>query len=182
MLKIKILRRRLGNRRVGTVGTANRATDAVSPLREIQTVPANAPDAVRLHPFNQGRVHAALLDKVFHQKADFVLRERGNHSRVHAETLVQAADDVVLPAAFPRAEAARGTNPALAGIQPQHELVLQAFTCECTPHSLARSPTSLAGRSFLVHEHLVLVLQALTCECTPHITEPPLRLRRFPLR
>ena len=68
------------------------------------------------------RGDAALFDEVLHQFADLVVREGGDDRGVHSKALVQAADDIVLAAAFPCAEASCGADPALARIQAEHNL------------------------------------------------------------
>ena len=80
MFKIEILRRRLGDRRIRPVGTSHRTADAKAPLRKIQAVTACSADPVRLHPFDQGRVHAALQNEIFHQHTDFIIRKSRDYT------------------------------------------------------------------------------------------------------
>ena len=62
-------------------------------------------------------VDAALVDEVLDQAADRVVGERGHERRPQAEAALQAARDVVLPAALPDPEGAGGRDPLLAGVR-----------------------------------------------------------------
>ncbi len=122
IVKIKILGRGLGDGGVGAVRAADGAADAEAALGKVDAVAADPADAVGLFPVDEVGVHAPLLDEVLHQPADLVVGKGGDHGGVHAEALVQAADDVIFAAALPGAEGAGGTDTALAGIEAQHDL------------------------------------------------------------
>ena len=111
-----------GDGGVGTVGAADSAADAEAALGEVDAVAADSADAVGFLPVDQIGVHAALLDEVLHELADLVVGECGDDGGIHAEALVQAADDVVFAAAFPCAEGAGGADTALARIETEHDL------------------------------------------------------------
>ena len=89
-------------------------------LREVQAITAESAYTIRLHPLDIGRIHAALQDEVFHQTADFIVSESGKDNCTHAKAAAQSADDIVFSAAFPGLEVTGSTDPALAGIQAEH--------------------------------------------------------------
>ena len=103
------------------VGAAHGAPDAEASLGEVDAVAADAADTVCLLPVDQVGADAALFDEVLHQPADFVVGKGGDDGGVHAKALMKAADDVVLAAALPGAEAAGRADPPLAGVQTQHD-------------------------------------------------------------
>ena len=119
--KVEVLGRCLGDGGIGTVGAAHRTADAEAALGEVDAVAADAADAVGLLPVDEVGVHAALLDEVAHQLADLVVGKSGDHGGVHAEALVQAADDIILAAALPGAEGTSGADTALARIEAEHD-------------------------------------------------------------
>ena len=122
IVKIEISRGCLGDRSVRAVRAADCAADTEAPLCEVDAVAADTADSVGLLPVNERGVNAALLDEVLHQHTDFVVGKSSDHSCVHSEALVQTADNVVLAAAFPCAEASRGADAAFARIKSQHDL------------------------------------------------------------
>ena len=122
IIKIEVSRSCLGDGGVRTVRAADCTADAEASLGEVDAVSADAADAVGLLPVDQRGVNAALLDEILHQHTDLVVSESGDDGGVQAEALVQAADDVVLAAAFPCTEASCGADPALARIQAEHNL------------------------------------------------------------
>ena len=109
---------------------------AVWPRSETPTAPRTPkPRSVKFSPLRTARpmpsygtqrtndgVHAALQDQVLEQPADLVVGERGDHRGAQAEAAPQAAGDVVLAAALPGPERAGGADPALARVEPQHDL------------------------------------------------------------
>ena len=122
VVEIKVLGRCLGDGGVCTIGAADGTADTKATLCKVQAVAADSADAVCLHPLDEGGINAALLDEVLHELADFVVCKRGDDGGLHAEALVQAADDVVLSAALPCAEGSRRADSSLTGIQTQHNL------------------------------------------------------------
>ena len=99
---------------------AHCTADAEASLGEVDAVAADTADAVCLLPVDQICGNAALLDEILHQSADLIVSESGDDSCLHAEALVQAADNVVFAAAFPCTEGSGCTDTALAGIQTEH--------------------------------------------------------------
>ena len=88
-------------------------------LRPLRAVAA---DAVVGHPAQVALVDAAAQDELLDETADGVVGERADERRAQAEAAPQAARHVVLAAALPDLEGARGRDPALAGIEAQHDL------------------------------------------------------------
>ena len=86
------------------------------PLRD------GAAHAVVLDPREVRLVHAALVDEVLDEPAHRVVDEGRHHRGVEAEAALEAAGHVVLAAAFPDLEGARGVDAALAGVEAQHHL------------------------------------------------------------
>ena len=109
-------------RGVAAVGDADRAAHAEAALGEVEAVADGAPDAVVGHPADERGVDAALQDEVLDQAADLVVGQRGDDRGAQAEAAAQAAGDVVLAAALPDVERARGADAALAGVEAQHHL------------------------------------------------------------
>ena len=103
------------------VGGAFRAADAEAALGEIEAVADVAADAVEGLPLDEAGIDAALQDEVLDQAADIVLGKSGDHRGALAEAAAEAAGDVVFAAAFPRRELARGADPAVAGIEAEHD-------------------------------------------------------------
>ena len=73
--------------------------------------------------------------------SDLVVHNRRDHRGALAETTAKPADDIVLAAAFPDLECAGGSDPAVTGVEPQHD-----FT-EC-----CRVPSALLTR-FDIERH-----------------------------
>ena len=122
VIKIKILRRSFGNRRIGTVAAAYGATDTKAPFGEVQTIAADTADSVRLHPFDKGGIYAALHDKIFHQFTDFIIGKGGNCRRTQPKAFSQTADHIIFTAAFPGPERTGCTNTTFTRIQAKHNL------------------------------------------------------------
>ena len=64
---------------------------------------------------------AALQDEILDQAAHVVFREGGDDGGALAEATAQATSDVVFAAAFPSGELAGGANPAVTGIETEHD-------------------------------------------------------------
>jgi hypothetical protein len=94
----------------------------MAPLGEVEAVAHGAADAVVLGPLEMGQVDAALKHQVLDEAAHGVVHESGDDRGPEAEAAPQAAGHVVLAAAFPDLEAARGVDAALAGIEAEHHL------------------------------------------------------------
>ena len=105
---------------VAAIGAAERRADAEAALGEVEPVADRAADAVVLDP-RHALLDAALEHQVFDEAADGVVRERGDDGGVEAEAALQPAGDVVLAAALPHLERARGVDAEVAGIEPQHD-------------------------------------------------------------
>ena len=120
ILEIEIFGCSLRDGGVCSVGAAHSAADAEASLGEVQAVSADSADTVSLLPVDQVCAYAALLDEILHEFADFVVSESGDNSSIHAEALVQAADNVVLAAAFPCAERTCCADASLTGIKAEH--------------------------------------------------------------
>ena len=125
--------------------TPTRAADAEAALGEVEPVADGAADAVVRHPADERRVDAALQDEVLDQPPDLVVGERGHDRGAQAEAAAQAAGDVVLAAALPDPERARGADAALAGIEAEHDLaerdeVEPALLCRPDRRALTAPP------------------------------------------
>ena len=121
IVKIKILRFCLRYRRVGAVRAAHRAADAEPPLREIESIAADAPDSIRLCPVNKRGVHASLTDEILHKLADLIVSERRDNRGLHAKAFAKPPDYIVFPAAFPGAELACCPDPSFSRIETEHD-------------------------------------------------------------
>ena len=88
----------------------------LSPLRTVRPMPSYGTQRI------SERVDAALEDEVLDQPADVVVGERGHDRGAQPEAAAQAAGDVVLAAALPHPERARGADAPLARIEAQHDL------------------------------------------------------------
>ena len=157
VLEVQILRSSLGDCSVRTVGAADCAAYAKAALCEVQTIAADAADSIGLLPVNQGSIHTALLDEILHQTANLVVCKSSDNGSVHAEALVQAADNVVFSAAFPCTEAASSADAAFTGIQSKHNLaegygiilaVLAIFQIQF--HDILLSSQVVFGAAFFV--------------------------------
>src|SRR5690606_19008317 len=93
-----------------------------SPLGEVQAVADRPAHAVVRRPPQEARVDAAGEDEVLDQATHLVVRERRDDGGAQAERAPQPARHVVLAAALPRAELARGADAPLARVEPQHDL------------------------------------------------------------
>ena len=88
---------------------------------KVQPVAHRAAHAVKRHPLDEFRVHAALQNKILDQPPDLVVGERGANGGLEAEAAAQAAGDVVFAAAFPDLEFAGRADAAFARIEPEHD-------------------------------------------------------------
>ena len=122
LVPVDLARLHLAGGRVATVRAAERRAQAEAALREVEAVANGAPDAVVLHEADVALVDAALVEQVLEQAADRVVDEGGDDRRALAEAAREAAGDVVLAAAFPDPEAARGVDPRVARVETQHHL------------------------------------------------------------
>ena len=122
MLKIEILRCRLGDRRICTVRTSHCTTDTKTTLRKVQPIPAGPADPVGLHPLDQRSIHTTLQNKVFHQHTDLIVRKCRDHTCLQSEASPEAPDNIVLSAALPGPETPGRPDSSLARIQAQHYL------------------------------------------------------------
>jgi hypothetical protein len=68
--------------------------------------------------------------KILDQPPDRVVGEGGHHGRLQAEAAAQSAGHVVLAAALPGAEGARGVDALLAGVEAQHDFAQRYFIPE----------------------------------------------------
>jgi hypothetical protein len=69
----------------------------------------------------EGGVDAALQDQILNQAPDGIVCQHRGHRGAEAETAAQSARHVVLAAALPDRELARGVNAAFAGIETKHD-------------------------------------------------------------
>jgi hypothetical protein len=65
-------------------------------------------------------IDTALQHQIFEEAADIIFYDGADHRGALSETAAQAADHVVLAAAFPNVEAARGAYAAFTGIEAEH--------------------------------------------------------------
>ena len=121
-LPVDHARLELADRRQPAVGAAPRAAAAEAALDEVEPVADGPADAVVRRPDDVRDVHPALEHEVLHQTPDRIVGERGHRRRPHAEAAPEASHHVVLAAALPDLELARGVNASVAGVEPQHDL------------------------------------------------------------
>src|SRR5690606_3021011 len=112
----------LGGCGVAAVGDADGAAHPEAALGEVEAVAHRPAHAVVLLPTDEGGVDAAGQDEVLDESAHLVVREGGDHGGAQPESTPQPARDVVLPAALPGAEAARGADAPLPGVEAEHDL------------------------------------------------------------
>lgn len=106
---------------VAAVGDAEGGADAEAAFGEVQAVACGAADAVEGAPEDELGADASLEDAIFEETADFVVHEGGADGGAESEAPAEAAGDVVFAAAFPDAEPAGGADPALAGVESEHD-------------------------------------------------------------
>ena len=105
---------------MSAVAATRRRAHPKSALGKVQPVAHSAAHAVVGNPFQQGSIHAALQDEVFHQPAHLVFGQRGGNGGAQPKTAPQAAGNVIFAAALPHLELPRGVDAALAGIEAKH--------------------------------------------------------------
>src|ERR1041385_9030522 len=104
------------------IGTSCSGTDAKATFGKIEAVADGPTNAVELHPLYVRLVHPALVDEILDQSTDGVISERSHDRRIHPEAALQTARNVILAAAFPNLEVARGRDASLTRIETQHDL------------------------------------------------------------
>src|ERR1022692_2803636 len=90
----------LGRRRVPAVGAAECSAHAEAALGEVERIPDGPADTVVFPPAEVCLLDAALIDQVLDEVTDRVVGQGGDKPGSQAEAPLQAARDVVLPAAF----------------------------------------------------------------------------------
>src|SRR5205085_7146140 len=119
---VDVARLELRDGGVAAVRAAQRGAQAEAALGEVQAVAHSAPDAIIFHPADVRLIDAALVDQVLNQSPYGIVRQRRDDGRVHPEAALEAARDVVLAAALPDLERARGVDASAAGVEPQQHL------------------------------------------------------------
>ncbi len=148
IVKIEVLRFRLGDGGIEAVRAALTTPDAEAPLREIEAVPAASSNAVGLHPADVAAVHAALQDEILHQMPHLIVGQCRQHRCPKAETLSEGTDHIVLTAPFPDTELPCRTDPVFTGIQSQHHL---SQRYRIVSARLCRSQFQLHSRLLFIH-------------------------------
>src|SRR5215468_3766122 len=103
-----------------TIRTTQRRANAEAAFREIQSIADFSAHAVVVHPANQRRINASLINQVLNESADRVFCKRRDDRRVEPKAAFQPARHVVFAAALTHGELPRRPNPIFAGIEPQH--------------------------------------------------------------
>ncbi len=120
-LPVEVARLDLADGGVAAVGAADGGAQAKAALGKVEAVAHGAADAIVRNPADKRSVHAAFEDEVLDETADGIVGERGGHGGAQAEAAAQAAGHVVLAAALPHVEVARGVDAHLAGIEAKHD-------------------------------------------------------------
>src|SRR5262249_5053833 len=121
IIPVEIARLELRGRTVASIHATFCSANAEAALGEIDGIAHAATDAVVGNPAEVTRIDATLQDEVFQQPSDFVLREGGEHARAHAKTSAQSAGHVVLAAALPGGELARGAHAGFSGVETEED-------------------------------------------------------------
>src|SRR5581483_7568171 len=195
-IPVDVSRLQLRRRRVPSVGAPDGAAYTEPPLGEVEPVANLAANAVVGPPEEVCALDASLQHQVLDQPADRVVGERGDDARAQTEATAQPARDVVLAAAFPRAKRARGVDPRLARVEPEHHLaqrneVVAALLARAqldhpaaTVAARARLVTSAKLRSATsVRSAIQLPPHASTCgtaryEASDSASMPPVGMKR----
>src|SRR5579859_6694550 len=129
---------------VSAIWHANRAANAETALRKIQSITYGAPDAVIGFPENEVGGDPALHDEIFDEVADFIVHERRAHRRLQPKTFAQSACNVVFAAPLPNLEFTGRTDTPFAGVEAEHDfperkLAKCAFVAEFEWHDVSFS-------------------------------------------
>jgi hypothetical protein len=151
---------------------------AEAALGEVQTVAGATSDAVGRDPHDLRRVEAAGEDEVLDETADLVVHQRGDDGAAQAEDPSQAADDVVLAAAFPCLERSGGTDATLARVEAKHDLaerdgVVRALGRWTQLHGRPHFPIAAAAATAPAHSSLTWANAPSRIASTGTIQEPP---------
>jgi len=106
---------------IATVGTAESRAYAEAAFGEVEAVADGASNAVVLDPTEVRLVDAALIHEVFDKAPDGVVGECGDDAGAQTEAALEAAGDIVFPAAFPGLEGAGGCDAPNAGVEAEHD-------------------------------------------------------------
>ena len=104
------------------IRAAQRRADAETSFGKIQSVARPASDAIVFNPANMRLIHAALIDQILHEPADWIISQRCHDRSVHPKATLQTPGDIVFAAAFPNLEIARRRYSTITRIKPQHHL------------------------------------------------------------
>ncbi len=163
---------------VAAVGHADRPAHAEAALGEVESVAGRTAHTVGRDPHDVRRVEAAGEDEVLDEAADLVVHERGDDGAAQAEDPAQAAGDVVLAAALPGLERTCRADPALARVEPQHDLterdgVVRALGSWTQLHDRPHFRIAAAAATAATHSSLTWANAPSRIASTGTIQEPP---------
>src|SRR6185437_8515889 len=113
---------KLAHCRMAAIAASEGRAHTEAALGEVEAIAHRAADAVILCPFQVGEIDTALQHQILDQPPDGVVGQCRDDRSLKAETAAESARDVVLAAALPDLELARGGHTNVAGIESQHDL------------------------------------------------------------
>jgi hypothetical protein len=112
---------------MATIRTPNGATDSEASLRKVETVADGPTDPVVGSPLQKRGIDPTLENEILHKATDFVIGKGTEKSGPKSKAAAESSRHIVFAASFPSTEGASGADPALAGIQTEHNFSHRDF-------------------------------------------------------